>query len=65
VITDRLHAHILCLLMDIPHVVVDNSYGKVRSFVETWTAGAPGVRLCRDWSEAGAALAAGNATEAA
>ena len=32
VVADRLHAHILCLMMGIPHVVVDNNYGKVRSF---------------------------------
>jgi len=37
VVSDRLHAHILCLLMGIPHVVLDNSYGKVRSFHETGT----------------------------
>jgi len=37
VITDRLHAHILCLLLGIPHVVLDNNYGKIRSFYETWT----------------------------
>ena len=35
--SDRLHAHILCLLMGIPHVLLDNTYGKVRSFHETWT----------------------------
>ena len=38
VITDRLHAHILCVLLGIPHVVLDNSYGKVRSFYDTWTS---------------------------
>ncbi len=38
VITDRLHGHILCLCMGIPHVVLDNSYGKVRSFYEAWTS---------------------------
>ncbi len=36
VITDRLHAHILCLLLGIPHVVLDNNYGKIRSFYDTW-----------------------------
>lgn len=38
VVTDRLHGHILCVLLGIPHVVLDNSYGKVRSFYETWTS---------------------------
>jgi pyruvyl transferase EpsO len=37
VVTDRLHGHILSMLQDIPHVVVDNSYGKLRSTFETWT----------------------------
>ena len=36
VVTDRLHAHILCLLMGIPHVVLDNNYGKLSSFTATW-----------------------------
>ena len=33
VITDRLHAHILCLLLGVPHVVLDNTYGKVRKLL--------------------------------
>ncbi len=36
VVTDRLHAHILCTLLDIPHVVLDNNYGKLSSFTATW-----------------------------
>lgn len=36
VITDRLHGHILSLLLGIPHVVLDNSYGKLSSFHDTW-----------------------------
>ncbi|MDR3472001.1 MAG: polysaccharide pyruvyl transferase family protein [Devosia sp.] len=43
VITDRLHAHILSLLLGIDHVALDNSYGKVRRFIEAWTSGIPGV----------------------
>jgi len=41
VITNRLHAHILCLMLGVPHVVLDNSYGKVRGFYETWTHVSP------------------------
>lgn len=37
VIADRLHAHILCLLLDIPHALVDNHYGKLKSFLSAWT----------------------------
>jgi pyruvyl transferase EpsO len=39
VITDRLHGHVLCLLLGIPHVLLDNNYGKVKSFLHTWTRG--------------------------
>jgi pyruvyl transferase EpsO len=37
VMTDRLHGHILSLSMGIPHVVMDNSYGKISSTWNTWT----------------------------
>ncbi len=37
VVTDRLHGHLLSLLQGIPHVVLDNSYGKLRSVYEEWT----------------------------
>lgn len=37
VATDRLHAHIMCLLLGIPHAIVDNNYGKLSTFAETWT----------------------------
>lgn len=37
VVTDRLHGHILCLLLGIPHVMFDNSYGKLSGFRKTWT----------------------------
>ena len=47
VLTDRLHAHILCLMMDIPHVVLDNSYGKLASFYQTWSTSNP---LCH-WAD--------------
>lgn len=39
VLTDRLHAHILSLLLGKPHVVMDNSYGKISSFITAWTEG--------------------------
>ena len=37
VVTDRLHGHILSLLQGIPHVILDNSYGKLRTLYDTWT----------------------------
>jgi pyruvyl transferase EpsO len=58
VVTDRLHAHVLCLLLGIPNVITDNVSGKVRAFYETWTRESPlvtwadsleqGVTLARD-----------------
>jgi pyruvyl transferase EpsO len=36
VVTDRLHAHLLCLLTGRPHVVLDDRHGKVRDYRETW-----------------------------
>lgn len=32
IVTDRLHAHILSLLLGRPHAVLDNSYGKIERF---------------------------------
>ncbi len=52
VVTDRLHGHILALLQGIPHVALDNSYGKIRAMVDTWTGGARGARWARDADEA-------------
>jgi pyruvyl transferase EpsO len=45
VITDRLHAHILSVLMEIPHIVIDNNYGKISSFRKAWSTGGNG--LCK------------------
>jgi exopolysaccharide biosynthesis predicted pyruvyltransferase EpsI len=45
VITDRLHGHILCTLLGIPHVIRDTGYGKLAGFHATWTAGSPIVEV--------------------
>lgn len=37
VITDRLHAHIICILLNIEHCALDNNYGKISSYIKTWT----------------------------
>ncbi|WP_052812890.1 polysaccharide pyruvyl transferase family protein [Desulfonatronum thioautotrophicum] len=44
VITDRLHGHIMSTLLNIPHVVLDNSYGKISNFRDAWCSG---EGLCR------------------
>jgi len=45
VITDRLHGHILCVLLGLPHIALDNSYGKVSGFIEAWTKGCEVVNV--------------------
>jgi pyruvyl transferase EpsO len=44
IVTDRLHGHILGLCLGIPQVVLDNSYHKISSTFETWTALSPITR---------------------
>ncbi|HEX3549320.1 MAG TPA: polysaccharide pyruvyl transferase family protein [Candidatus Elarobacter sp.] len=51
-VTDRLHAHAFALLLGVPHVVLDNSYGKVRSTFETWTGRSELVRWADSTAEA-------------
>jgi exopolysaccharide biosynthesis predicted pyruvyltransferase EpsI len=43
VVTDRLHGHILCLLLGLPHVLLDNAYGKISNFHRMWTDGVSDV----------------------
>lgn len=52
VVTDRLHAHILSLLLDIPHVLLDNSYGKVAGFADQWTGDYAGLMRAATRAEA-------------
>jgi exopolysaccharide biosynthesis predicted pyruvyltransferase EpsI len=37
-ITDRLHGHILASLLGVPNVLLDNSYGKLRAYYDSWTS---------------------------
>lgn len=37
IVTDRLHVHILSTLLGIRHVVLDNYYGKISSYMDKWT----------------------------
>lgn len=52
VITDRLHAHILATLLDIPHVALDNMYGKIANYRAAWTSGYAGARVAGDVAQA-------------
>ncbi len=36
VVTDRLHAHILCALLGIPHVLMADAFGKIEAHCATW-----------------------------
>lgn len=45
VITDRLHAHVLCCLLGIPHFVLDSFDGKVSAMYRTWTHAFPQARF--------------------
>ena len=37
IVTSRLHGHILSCLVDVPSVIIDNSYGKNTSYYDLWT----------------------------
>lgn len=52
VVTDRLHAHILSTLMGITQVILDDSYGKVFQFVDTWTHASKLVYKAADIAQA-------------
>ena len=52
VITDKLHGHLLCVLLGIEHVVLDNSYGKVSGTLDAWTGSLPGVHRAVDGQDA-------------
>jgi exopolysaccharide biosynthesis predicted pyruvyltransferase EpsI len=52
IVTDRLHAHVLAALMGIPHVVLDNSYGKVGSIFNDYTGEFESAHFARDHDEA-------------
>jgi exopolysaccharide biosynthesis predicted pyruvyltransferase EpsI len=41
VITDRLHGHLICMLLGLPHVLLADRHGKLRNCWDTWTAGWP------------------------
>ncbi len=53
VVTDRLHGHIICFLLGIPHVSLDNSYGKISGFMDAWKTDKEGkTYLAQDINQA-------------
>jgi exopolysaccharide biosynthesis predicted pyruvyltransferase EpsI len=57
-VTDRLHAHVLSVLLGKPHVVVDTGYGKLDRFIRTWTHDASYLARATSAAEAAAAARA-------
>jgi pyruvyl transferase EpsO len=55
--TDRLHAHVLAVLLGQPHLVVDNSYGKIGGVVSNSTERLGILRLVARKAEAAGAFA--------
>jgi pyruvyl transferase EpsO len=43
--TDRLHAHLLACLLEIPNTIWNNSYGKNHTYVAAWTGASDIVQL--------------------
>ncbi|MBB2902005.1 pyruvyl transferase EpsO [Kineococcus radiotolerans] len=56
VVTDRLHGHVLSTLLGIPHVVVNDKFGKVRALHETWLSEDPTSVFAASWAEVDGAL---------
>lgn len=52
VISDRLHAHILAVLLNKPHAVIDNANRKISGLHQTWTMPYQGVAFVNDIQEA-------------
>jgi exopolysaccharide biosynthesis predicted pyruvyltransferase EpsI len=52
VVTDRLHGHIMSTLLGIPHVALDNNYGKLQNFIGAWTEDIEFLRTARTLDEA-------------
>ena len=51
-ISDRLHAHILGTMLDIPQIMLENNYGKINRFIDTWRTDWVGVRRASDFEHA-------------
>lgn len=60
VITDRLHAHVLCRLLGIPSIAFDSYDGKISAFHATWTSADPGARIARSPADLPGLLRTGN-----
>lgn len=48
IVTDRMHAHLLCIHLGIPHVLLPGSYHKIESCYRDWTHTVPYCRFVSD-----------------
>lgn len=51
-ITDRLHAHLFAMLLDIPHILLNDGAGRNWAFHEQWTMTNPRCQLAHNPAEA-------------
>lgn len=58
VVTDRLHTHVLCVMADIPNILVSGTHHKMSAFYRTWTHSHPRSQLAASWDDAEQRLAA-------
>jgi pyruvyl transferase EpsO len=56
VINNRLHWHLLCLLLGIPNILLPNSYYKNEAFYKAWTYQIPFSRFVKEPSEVPSAI---------
>ena len=51
VVSNRLHVHVLALLLGVRHVMVDTAQGKISGFLDTWTGASELVRTAADFED--------------
>jgi pyruvyl transferase EpsO len=56
IITNRLHGHILCLLLNKPHAAVARNGSRLHDFIDSWTGDSPLVEKATDAGELLAAM---------
>ncbi len=56
VITNRLHGHIMCVILGIPHILLPGPYYKMASFHKTWTHPVADCRLVERGAQVRAAV---------
>ncbi|MDR5701479.1 polysaccharide pyruvyl transferase family protein [Agromyces aerolatus] len=55
-LTDRLHAHVLACLLGVPHIVTDNSNGKVGAIYRAYTSEFTSATFAKDVDDLGIAI---------